>query len=163
VLLEGADRGFDLHMLNDFTSLLADTTAARVGFDLTLTPAWPATEGLPLAAEIPQAALDVIERAVMQMRPADVPEEETIIGRIFRLESHENPADLLREGPREVGVEGISVERGGISVRVRLTPEDYLDALAAHSAGKAIQVRGIVRRTSRGSLMARTSDFRVVG
>ncbi|MDN3591619.1 hypothetical protein [Methylobacterium adhaesivum] len=82
-----------------------------------------------------------------------------ISGPIVRLASKENPADLLHNvSPREVVIRWESPDRGDISVSTRVAPEDYLAALEAHRAGRAVRVSGnLVRAGKRWILYPITS------
>ena len=74
-----------------------------------------------LTSEVSQGALNVADRAISFLRPPNVPSTETVIGHVIVLQTREIPADLLHEGSREITIEGTSVERGQIAVRVRLS------------------------------------------
>lgn len=160
LLQDSSTGGLDVGMLEDVTSLIADTAAAKVTFSFSLTPAWQARTELPLTAEIPQEALPLIDRAVAQMRPPVVPATETIVGQVIMLQTREDPTDLLHEGTREILVDGVSVQRGPITVRVRLSPADYLSAFRAHGVNRAVTVTGLVTRSSRGNSLTNPTGFR---
>jgi len=161
-ILEGVADGFNLNMLQDFQALLANSSASSMKFDFTLTPAWPTTLGQRLSADITEDVLPLIETAASQLRPANVPQTEVIVGKIVWLESREVPTDLLHDGGREIGVEGESADRGPLVVRVRLQPEEYLTALDAHKNGRLVRLVGVVRRTSRGSSIVGSVAFQVL-
>ena len=78
------------------------------------------------------------------------------------LESREVPTDLLHDGGREIGIEGESAERGDLSVKVRLNPQNYLTALDAHRTRRLVRVKGEVRRTARGNSFTGESSLECV-
>jgi hypothetical protein len=58
-----------------------------------------------------------------------------------RLESEADPSDLMNPmGDREIAVQWSSEDLGEVLVRVSLSPVDYLQAHAAHGAGKPVMV-----------------------
>lgn len=161
-ILEGIRDGFNLNMLEDFQTLLSGSSASRIKFDFTLTPAWPTTLDQKLSAEVSDELLPLIDSAASQLRPPNVPQAEVVVGKIVWLESREVPTDLLHDGGREIGIEGESAERGDLSVKVRLDPQNYLAALDAHRTGRLVRVKGEVRRTARGNSFAGNSSFEVL-
>lgn len=161
-LIDGAPNGFNINMLQDFQTWLANSTARSIRFDFALTPAWPTLLGQRLSSNVQDDVLPLIEGATAVLRPPEVPTAETIVGKIVLLESREVPTDLLHEGGREIGVEGESSERGPLTLRVRLDAKDYLNALDAHRTGRHVKVVGIVKRTGRGSSIADPSAFSVL-
>lgn len=161
-LIDAAARGFNVNMLDDFTRLLANSSAAQIAFDITLTPAWPAPEGLRLLSQVPETVLPLIDAAVGYLKPPTVSDTETIVGKVIRLETRENPADLLDEGTREIGVEGESATRGPTVLRVKLAPQAYLVAVDAHRDGRLVKVVGVVKRSSRSNLMPAVDEFAVL-
>ncbi|WP_423066155.1 hypothetical protein [Devosia sp. CN2-171] len=161
-LIEMAAQGFNVNMLDDFTRLLGDSSAAKITFDITLTSAWPAPHGLQLVSEVPGSVLPLVDAAVSYLKPPSFSDIETIVGKVIRLETRENPADLLHEGTREIVVEGESQMRGPTLLRVKLVPHSYLVAVDAHRSGQMIKVVGLVKRSSRGNLMASAEEFSVI-
>ncbi|HEV7274863.1 MAG TPA: hypothetical protein VGN80_01090 [Devosiaceae bacterium] len=160
VLERGVAAGLNINMLEDFTSLVADSTASKITFSFVLTPAWAPSYQLPSATEISQDVLPLIDRVVSSLRPPIKPVTETIIGQVIMLHTREIPTDLLHEGTREIAIEGISIQRGPLTVKVRLSAADYLLALAAHGTGKPVSVTGMVTRSSRGNALTNISGFK---
>lgn len=161
-ILGGVKDGFNVNMLEDFQTLLSGSSASRIKFDFRLTPAWPTTLDQRLSAEVSDELIPLIDSATAQLRPPDTPKVEVVVGKIVWLESREVPTDMLHDGGREIGIEGESAERGDLSARVRLRPEDYLVALDAHRAGRLVRVEGEVRRTARGNSFSSGSRFEVL-
>lgn len=161
-IVEGVKDGFNLNMLEDFQALLSGSGASRIRFDFTLTPAWPSILDSRILAEVGEDLIPLIESAAAELRPPDVPVGEVVVGKIVWLESREVPTDLLHDGGREIGIEGHSVERGDLTVKVRLDPKSYLAALDAHRAGRLVRVNGEIKRTARGAKFVGDSSFEVL-
>jgi len=161
VLEARSGAGMNVNMLEDFTAILADSLADKITFDFILTPAWQAKSGVHLSSEISQAALPLIDRAVSTLRPRVLTARETVIGQVIMLTTRENPADLFHdEGAREVQIEGFSLQRGPVTVRVRLSPPDYLIAFNAHGSGRLVSITGLIKRSSRGNQLTEPSGLK---
>jgi len=160
-LLIGAAEGFNFNMLSDFTTWLADTSAGKIKYDITLTPAWAPSPDIRLTAEIEDTALPILDSAISQLRPTAGPILVTVVGQVVRLETREIPANLLDAGRYEIGLEGTSSETGSIVLRVRLSAEDYLLAVDAHRNGRVVAVTGEIGRASRSAAMLQPSSFQV--
>lgn len=160
-LLIGTAEGFNFNMLSDFTMWVADASAGKIKYDITLTPAWASSPDIRLSAEIEDAALPILDSAISQLRPAAGPVLVTVVGQVVRLETREIPTNLLDEGRYEIGLEGTSSETGSIVLRVRLSVEDYLLAVDAHRNGRVVAVTGEIRRASRSATMLQPSGFKV--
>ncbi|MBD8066255.1 hypothetical protein IC608_12320 [Devosia sp. PTR5] len=160
-LLIGASEGFNFNMLSDFTTWIADTSAGKIKYDITLTPAWAPSPDIRLSAEIEDTALPILDSAISQLGPAVGPVLVTVVGQVVRLETREIPANLLDEGRYEIGLEGASSETGSIALRVRLSAEDYLLAVDAHRNGRVVAVTGEIGRASKSATMLQPSSFRV--
>lgn len=161
-ITDNASNGLNADMLADFLSLVADSSASDVIFDFTFTPAWPPVQGVPRITKVTTATLSLIEDAIKVLQPPAKAENETVLGTVIRLETRENPADLFHhEGSREVTLDGVSRRAGPVTVKVRLTPQEYLLAVEAHKAGKEVTVSGKLERTSRGSFLREPFNFGV--
>ena len=101
--------------------------------------------------------------AATSLREPEESPPHTVLGTVFRLETKDNPADLLHAvGSREVTL--LSEELSGASVRVSLAPADYLAALEAHGKGGKVSVTGRLRKTGARSFeLIEPSNFKAEG
>ena len=103
------------------------------------------------SVQIRSATALIIREASAELRKNEVDLDRRISGRITRLESKDNPADLLRAvSSREVVVRWESDDLGDLNVRVRLSPQEYLNAVRAHENGRTVSVSGKLEKISRG-------------
>lgn len=161
-LLAETAKGFNFNMMNDFTTWIADTSAGKVKFDFTLTPAWAPSPDIRLSAEIQEAALPLLDSAISQLRPTTGPVFVTVIGQVVRLETKEIPANLLDEGRYEIRLEGTNSETGPIVLKVRLSAKDYLLAVGAHRDGRVVAVTGEITRANKANAMQKPTKFQVI-
>ncbi|HKM62302.1 MAG TPA: hypothetical protein VJY39_07405, partial [Acidisphaera sp.] len=80
--------------------------------------------------------------AAKALRKQAISRPEVIIGRVERLQSEDDPSDLLNPGAREIYVHWLSEDLGTLSVRVSLPAHDYLAAIEAHKTGRPVKVSG---------------------
>ena len=83
-------------------------------------------------------------------------------GRVVRLASEDDPSDLMNPlGDREIAIKWQTPEGLDIHVRVTLSPADYLQAHAAHGAGRLVTVSGTLERRGRRWVLSSPSGFSV--
>jgi hypothetical protein len=85
-----------------------------------------------------------------------------VIGRIVTLRADSDPSDLLTPtGEREIIIEWVSGDQPRMSVRVALNPAQYLEAAAAHTAGRLVMVSGTLEHRGRSGFMSAPLEFSV--
>jgi hypothetical protein len=157
-------RGLNANACEELIALVEGTTANHIGFEFVLSPEWstPADLTTSLLLDLRPAALEVVREAAKQMRERPLVVPVRVIGRVIRLETREDPSDLFHAaGSREVTVEWPSEDWGRLSVRVRLGPTEYLQAVEAHREGREISVSGVLERGGRGWFLNEAHDFSV--
>ena len=87
---------------------------------------------------------------------------QTVVGRVIRLETEADPSDLFHPGDREILIQWSSQIFGNIRVRVTLPADEYLAALDAHSKGRAVSVSGLIDRVGRTWVLLEPRDFAVL-
>lgn len=163
IITRGFDKGFSADMCDDLVRLVESTEADTVTFDFAFSPEWSISMDVLRASHvtISSRAVAVTKEASQELRQRKVDPYQHIRGRIIRLESKDNPSDLLRAvTPREVAVLWESAEFGDINVRIRLAPEDYLAAVRAHESGQEVIVTGRLEKVGRGWVLSDPTDFR---
>lgn len=164
VIVRHARQGFNANMCQELVRMYETVGAASLRFAFEFSPEWrsPADLADPPVLEIGARAVAVAREAAAELRGRTAPERVTIQGSIRLLGASGNPADLENPtGTREIFIvwEG---ELGLIRVGVRIDPESYLVAAAAHAAGRQVEVTGLLDRVGTKWILRTPSDFRVL-
>ena len=144
--------------------LLDRSESDAVTFKVSFSPEWrpPADLSNNAPMLLPAGAASVIREAGRQLLARMPTGSTSVEGRVVRLSSRVSPADLLHPEGREIGIEWQSEDHGDVTVRVRLSPSDYLLALEAHRMGYDVSARGIIEAGAGGAWhISRAEDFRV--
>lgn len=93
---------------------------------------------------------EVASEAAVRLRRLDIDSNQTVAGRVVRLETEADPSELLEvRGAREIAIDWESADFGNIRVRMRLTAGDYLIAVEAHRGGRPVSVSGLLEKRGR--------------
>lgn len=155
--------GLNANVCEQLATLVEETSQGGVAFDFSFSPEWQGSHAYP--AEPGQFFLDnrhveVIKAAAKELRAKVQSSPEVVFGRVIRLASDANPADLTDlMGEREVAILWSSENLGDITVRASLSPPDYLRAVEAHGAGRPIEVSGTLEKRSRRWVLLNPTNF----
>lgn len=144
--------GFNANMCEDFATLIEHVSPSGLVLEVAFSPEWKPRAGIDALTRfsVNLRHAEVAEAAARELRKIEIELNRTIVGRVFRLESHANPLELLASrGSREISVDYSSDDLGDVRVRMALEPEDYLRALEAHRQGLTISVSGRLDRLGR--------------
>lgn len=164
-IVESYEQGLNANACEDLAIMVEIPQVEEISFEIAFSPEWglPDDVGAKLNAKIGHArGLEVIREAAKRLRIVNYEKQRTVIGKVRTLHSMEdNPAELFTiSGLQDVVIEWDSEEFGRRLVRVSLGPEEYLQAVEAHRAGRAISVFGELERQPWRLENAR--DFRVI-
>jgi len=120
----------------------------------------PPEEPVPAKVEIPVRYFPAIHGLSQRLRPLDGPKEGTFIGKIRGLRGEPNK-DGRMEGETDIRV--VADEDDVMTIRVRLSPDDYAVACDAHKAASYVQVTGILQRAPRVHRIEGYKNFHRVG
>jgi hypothetical protein len=164
-LVNNVRLAFSANVCEQFAALVEETTKSEILFDIAYSPEWPrATPELeqPTRFKIGPAHVEAVRAAAKVLRTEIKPWDETVFGRVIRLASEVNPADLTDVmGEREVAILWSSETLGDVTVRASLTPADYLSALDAHAHGLPVEVSGTLERRGRAWILSNPTNFSV--
>lgn len=152
------------NMCDALVSLIEDVGVAKIDMTVRFSPEWR-TEFVSRMAEVSlkEKHIDILRTASKALRVDDPPRAANIVGRVKRLESEGNPADLLQEGAkREIEVSWVNEEDVLIHVKLTLSPEAYLDAVDAHKEGQPVMAEGTLVKTGRTWRLDELKQFRVL-
>ncbi|WP_199087536.1 hypothetical protein [Bosea sp. ASV33] len=164
-IVENYENGLNANACEDLATMVEIPRVEEISFEIAFSPEW----GLPddLGAKLNMTighprGLEVMREAAKQLRIVNYEKQRTVVGKVRTLHSMEdNPAELFTiSGLQDVVIEWESEEFGRKLVRVSLGPEEYLQAMEAHRAGRTISVFGELERQPWRLENAR--DFRLV-
>ncbi|GJD86675.1 hypothetical protein BHAOGJBA_0170 [Methylobacterium hispanicum] len=157
--------GFNADMCDELVRMIESTDANIISFGFELSPEWKTTDDVSKSEQIKisSEAVGVIKFAASSLRVQKPNRRQRIQGRVVRLSTRENPADLFSSsGSREIAVSWESEELGDISVTLRLPPQEYREAVDAHTSFRQIAVSGILDRLGRRWVLNDLADFEVL-
>lgn len=165
LIAQGYQTGLNANAVEELTALVSEPQITEVHFQVLFSPEWgvPPDLGDAPAVTLGQArGVAVLQEAARVLRAVDYERRRTIVGRVRTLHSMDTPADLYsNSGLQDVIVEWSSEEFGTRNVRVSLGPEEYLQAVEAHTEGRLISVFGELDRTRQWRL-ENARDFRLL-
>jgi hypothetical protein len=141
---------------------LIEKTTDRLKFEFNWSPEWRPSSDLSSANvyNMRPKTLSVITDAAKTLRRADAIRDRLVTGQIVRLRSEHDPSDLSdASSPREISVNWINDEFGSITVKVNLPPAEYIAAVEAHKAGRAVSIAGSLERIGRNWVLSRPGQI----
>ena len=162
--LVSENSGMSANMCDEVVGLIEDTEISKFEIAISLSPEWAAARGvIHQHFTIERRYVDLLKDASARLRKEDEPKRETIIGRIVRLETDGNPADVHGDtSNREITLNWDSAGYGLIRIQAPLDAGSYLAALEAHKTGQLFSVTGLLRRRGRGWLLEGASSPRLI-
>lgn len=143
--------GFSSNMCDAVVELMEGIEVSRFDMSIKYSPEWETKSSIQRAEfHLEHGQISYLKEAAKLLRVDDEPKEAKIVGKVRRLETEGNPADLFDvDANREIEVSHVSDDERIIHVKARLTPADYLQALDAHREGKYVSLVGTLSKTGR--------------
>lgn len=160
-----ASDGFSSNMCDILADVVEEAEVSKVNVSIKLSSEWKVPDILmdKQSFDIEHRYIDVLRDAANTLRLEETPREVKVLGRIKRLETEGNPADLLKDlSLREIEVNWINEDGKLISVKMEVSPEDYLEAVEAHKNGNAVSASGLLLRKGRSWRLLDAKNFKVV-
>ena len=157
--------GFSANMCDAMADIVEQTDVSKILLGIKLSPEWRMSENVPLALAFSVEAkhIELLRDAAKVMRVDETPRPVTVFGRIKRLETDGNPADLLEDpAAREIEINWVNEENTIVHVKVMLTPQKYLEAVEAHKQGNAVSASGKLTRVGRSWRLESVENFKVI-
>ncbi|RFB90330.1 hypothetical protein B5K11_19955 [Rhizobium leguminosarum bv. trifolii] len=158
------ENGFSSNMCEAVIDIIEDIGVSRIEMEIAFSPEWRSYE--PRQGNrfsIQYQHLDILKDAAKAMRVDEPPKTAQVVGRIKRLETDGNPADLLEDkSRREIEVSWVNEDNQLVHVKIGLSPENYLDAVEAHKNGHAVMAAGMLSKSGRHWRLDPVHSFRVV-
>lgn len=155
--------GFNANVCEQLAALVDGTSPSGLFFDFSFSPEWRHPEEKNIERyqfDLGRPQVEVIREAAKVLRARVTSWDETVFGRVIRLASEVDPSDLTdMMGERGVAILWSSEAIGDVTVRVSLSPSDYLQAVEAHGAGRPVTVKGTLERRGRRWVLVNPSAF----
>jgi hypothetical protein len=148
----GEPKGLSANMCDDIVGVVEDSDVSKIEISLQLSPEWRSSlvTDAKEVFSVERRYLDLLKEASSRLRMKEAASNETVVGRVVRLEAEGNPSDLLADvSDREVVVSWDSSDYGLIRVQAQLSPQGYLDAVEAHRQGALVALSGTLQRRGR--------------
>ena len=162
-LMTDVPLGFSANAFEELTKLV-ECTNGGLTFEFSFSPEWrvPKEFGGMHELVVNTRHAEYTRAVAKALRRQAISRPETVIGRVERLISQDDPSDLLNpRGEREVNVRWLSEDLGEILVRVSLQPADYLTAIEAHKAGQPIKISGTLEVKGRSWNLSNPKGFSI--
>jgi len=158
------ENGFSSNMCEAVIDIIEDIGVSRIEMEIAFSPEWRSHE--PRQGNrfsIQYQHVDILKDAAKAMRVDEPPKATQVVGRIKRLETEGNPADLLEDkSRREIEVSWVNEDNQLVHVKIGLSPANYLDAVEAHKNGHAVVAAGMLSKSGRYWRLDPVQTFRVV-
>jgi hypothetical protein len=154
-------------MCEELADVLESTGLAKIDLSIQFSPEWDLPTEMKetdhRSFSLGLRNTELLRAAAKSLRERTEPRPETVIGRIKKLETEGNPADLLKDmSSREVVINWDGGDEGLVRVKVRLSPAEYLAAVEAHASGRFVSVKGDLDQSGRRGLLLNSHSFQVL-
>jgi hypothetical protein len=163
VIAERRD-GFSANMCEAMADLIEETDVSKMVIGIKLSPEWRSKSFASQSTfSIEHKNIELLRAAARSMRVDDKPRPVQVFGRIRRVETDGNPADLMEDtAPKEVEINWASDDSTLLHVKVMLPNADYAEAVEAHKTGKPVSVSGMLIRLGRSWRLDQVENFKVI-
>lgn len=156
--------GFSANMCDAMADVIEETDVSKMIIGIKLSPEWRSEKFAErLVFSIEHKNVELLRAAAKSMRVDEKPRPVTVFGRIRRVETDGNPADLLDDpAPKEIEINWASDDNTLLHVRLTLPNADYSEAVEAHKSGKPVSVSGMLIRVGRSWRLDKPENFKVI-
>jgi hypothetical protein len=165
VALGDAAGGLNANMCDGLADIIEEMEVSKLAMSFHLSTEWEAPTDTARDRDfvIESKHVDFLRSAAQGMRTVETPKPTQIIGRIKRLETSGNPADIFEDlSKRELEVVWTNDDNKPIFVKMVVKSDEYLDAVEAHKQGKYVSAAGLLSRKGRGWQLLNVSEFKVL-
>jgi hypothetical protein len=156
--------GFSANMCDAMADIIEETDVSRMIIGIKLSPEWRSDKLQANSSySIEHKNIELLRDAAKSMRIDENPRPVSVFGRIRRVETDGNPADLLEDmTTREIEINWASDDNKLLHVRLTLSPADYLSAVEAHKTGQPVSASGLLVHAGRSWRLDRVENFKVI-
>lgn len=158
------EHGFSANMCDSIADMVEDIEVSKIDIGIAFSTEWyPKSTSRTQNFTVEFRDLELLREASKNLRIEDSPRQASIFGRIKRLETEGNPADLLEDkARREIEVSWLNEDNHLIHVKMALSPEEYLEAVEAHKAGRIVSATGILAKQGRTWRLTEVETFNIL-
>ena len=148
----------------EIADIIEDIQVSKIDIRIALSPEWKSSISHPINNfSVTYQQLDILKSAAKSLNVDDPPRPAQVVGRIKRLETEGNPADLIEDkSRREIEVSWVNEDNQLVHVKMALSPEDYIAALEAHKNGQTVLASGLLSKSGRTSRLEPVQTFKVI-
>lgn len=165
LIYKSFEKGLSANMCDRLANLIETMDGSNIIFDFALSPEWRYSSDVleEQQFEVRATHLELIKDAALQLRDRDIESNHTVVGRVIRLRSETDPSNLLiPTADREITVQWEWPGVGRVNVSMDLNPQQYLEALEAHKAGRSISATGNLKHVGKRWTLKQPEDFQLL-
>lgn len=163
-IISRREDGFSANMCDAMADVIEETHVSKMVIGIKLSPEWKSEKlAMKSVFSVEQKNIELLRAAAKSMRVDEKPRPVTVFGRIRRVETDGNPADLLEDpAPKEIEINWAGDDNTLLHVRLTLPNADYAEAVEAHKSGKPVSVSGMLTRVGRSWRLDKPENFKVI-
>lgn len=155
--------GFSSNMCDAIADIIDEIEISKLDIAISLSPEWSSKKEYRFDYSIHQRDVEILRAAAKSMRVDDPVRKVRVYGRIKRLQTDGNPADLVEDkSRREIELGWLNEDNQLLSVKIGLDPKDYLIAVEAHKNGDVVHASGELVRLGRSWHLIDARNFSVM-
>ncbi len=156
--------GFSANMCDAMADIIEETDVSKMVIGIKLSPEWRSEKFEVLSTySIEQKNIGILRDAAKSLRVDETPRPVNVFGRIRRVETDGNPADLMEDSAvKEIEINWASDDNSLLHVRLMLSNANYLEAVEAHKSGKPVSASGMLARDGRSWRLDQVENFKVI-
>jgi hypothetical protein len=156
--------GFSANMCDAMADVIEETDVSKMAVGIKLSPEWRSVNLASVSTfSIEQKNIELLRVAAKTMRVDEKPRPVTVFGRVRRVETVGNPADLLEDpATKEIEINWASDDNTLLHVKLMLSNVDYVEAVEAHKSGKPVSASGMLIRSGRSWRLDHVENFKVI-
>lgn len=156
--------GFSANMCDAMADMLEETDVSKMVIGIKLSPEWRSkTITSKSIFSIEHKNIELLRVAAKSMRVDEKPRPVQVFGRVRRVETDGNPANLSEDtAPKEIEINWASDDNTLLHVKVMLPNADYAEAVEAHRSGQPVSASGMLVRVGRSWRLDQVRNFKVI-
>lgn len=157
------EQGLSSNMCDAIADIIEDLQVSKIEFGIAMSPEWESLSASKNSEFILEYHhVDILREASKAMRTEDPARDAQVVGRIKKLQTEGNPSDLLEDAKRQIEVGWINEDGQVVTVKLFLSPQDYLAAVEAHKAGQSVAALGQLQKNGRSWQLTDIRKFSVI-
>jgi hypothetical protein len=157
--------GFSANICDAMADIIEETDVSKIDLGIKLSPEWRSElVDTRSTFSVEHKNIELLREAAKSMRIDERPRPVNVFGRIRRVETDGNPADLLEDtATKEIEINWASDDNTLLHVKLTLSNTRYVEAVEAHKSGKLVSASGMLVRVGRSWRLNQVEDFKIIG